>query len=333
MIVVDGGLVGSRAAAALQAQDVAVDATSSRTERQWQTMVRDDSVVVLGGPSRIQLTQAKQLLRRQWRRLTVISTADGLDQVQRLISMDEKAQAAGVSLVVGTAYAPGLSTLLAAWLCDSFDEVTEISTASFGTGGPTCARQHHGAMGSSGYEVREGVLRRVHAGTRRRLVWFPDPVGGADCFAAALPEPLLLHRHFPGVGRITADLACTRRDRFTARLPMLRRPHPEGLVGGLVVEVRGRRDGGVHHALAGCAVPQATGAAYAVVLAAQAAQRGEFDAGVVTLADVADRAQTVHTATSMVPVLTFDGSTTDATAALGDPHRVARKIQRFNYFQ
>ncbi len=45
----------------------------------------------------------------------------------------------------------------------------------------------------------------------------------------------------PGIERVTARLAATRRDRFTARLPMLRRPHPEGDVGAVRVEVRGRR--------------------------------------------------------------------------------------------
>ena len=46
---------------------------------------------------------------------------------------------------------------------------------------------------------------------------------------------------FPGVVRVTARLAATCRDRLTAGLPMLRRPHAEGRIGGLRVEVRGRR--------------------------------------------------------------------------------------------
>jgi hypothetical protein len=55
---------------------------------------------------------------------------------------------------------------------------------------------------------------------------------------------LLLVPAFAGVGRVTARLAATRRDRLTARLPMLRPPHPEGGLGAVRVEVRGRgRDG------------------------------------------------------------------------------------------
>ena len=80
-------------------------------------------------------------------------------------------------------------------------------------------------------------------GSGRELCWFPDPIGGRDCYRAALPDALLLVAGFPGVGRVTARLAATRRDRLTARLPMLRPPHPEGGLGAVRVEVRGRRGG------------------------------------------------------------------------------------------
>jgi hypothetical protein len=51
----------------------------------------------------------------------------------------------------------------------------------------------------------------------------------------------LLTAAFPTVRRVTARAGANRRDRLTARLPMLRRPHPEGGLGALRVEVRGRR--------------------------------------------------------------------------------------------
>ena len=56
--------------------------------------------------------------------------------------------------------------------------------------------------------------------------------------------------------------AATRRDRLTARLPMLRRPHAEGLVGAVWAEVRGRtREGVVEHRVMASTAPQATAAA------------------------------------------------------------------------
>jgi hypothetical protein len=55
---------------------------------------------------------------------------------------------------------------------------------------------------------------------------------------------LLLAPAFNGTDRITARLAANRRDRVTARFPMLRPPHPEGGLGAVRVEVRGQRGAG-----------------------------------------------------------------------------------------
>jgi hypothetical protein len=123
----------------------------------------------------------------------------------------------------------------------SFDQVDEVHVAKVGTGGPTCARQHHDALAGEAVDWRDGAWVRRRGGSGRELCWFPDPVGPEDCYRAALPDALLLVPAFPGVRRITARVGANRRDRFTARLPMLRRPHPEGGVGAVRVEVRGRR--------------------------------------------------------------------------------------------
>ena len=58
---------------------------------------------------------------------------------------------------------------------------------------------------------------------------------------ALLPEPVILADAFPQAARITARVGANRRDRLTAHLPMLRRPHPEGSLGAIRVEVRGRQ--------------------------------------------------------------------------------------------
>lgn len=91
-------------------------------------------------------------------------------------------------------------------------------------------------------EWRDGAMVTRRSGSGRELCWFPDPVGGLDCYRAALADPLLLHAAFPSVSRVTARLAASRRDRVTSRLPMLRRPHAEGQLGAVRVEVRGWRD-------------------------------------------------------------------------------------------
>ena len=94
---------------------------------------------------------------------------------------------------------------------------------------------------------RDGRWQSEPAGSGRELCWFPDPIGGLDCYASSSAEPTLMVAAFPTARRITARLAATRRDKATTWLPMLRPPHPEGLLGGVRVEVRGWKDGAALH--------------------------------------------------------------------------------------
>jgi hypothetical protein len=118
-----------------------------------------------------------------------------------------------------------------------------MNCTSTSTGGPACARQHHKALRSTAQIWRDGDWRSRAGGSGRELGWFPDPIGAHDCYNAELPDPFVLLRAFPDVGRISARLSATRRDRLTSRLPMLRKPHIEGALGALRVEVRGLRAG------------------------------------------------------------------------------------------
>ena len=85
-----------------------------------------------------------------------------------------------------------------------------------------------------------------------------------------------LHHAFPQADRITARVAATRRDRLTARLPMLRRPHPEGLVGAVRVEVRGRVDGRYDTHVLGALDRPAVAAGAVAAVAALLLGRGEL---------------------------------------------------------
>jgi len=173
--------------------------------------------------------------------VSVVSTSDQLCDVRGLLDLHPEAVERGQSVVVGAAFAPGLTCLLAVHAAAQLDRVEEIHVAHLGTGGPACARQHHHALGDRAVEWHNGGWRNRPAGSGRELCWFPDPIGAADCYRAALADPVLLAPSFPSAVRITSRLAATRRDRLTGRLPMLRPPHPEGGPGAVRVEVRGRR--------------------------------------------------------------------------------------------
>ncbi len=178
----------------------------------------------------------------------LVTPVDEPGLLRRALKSDESARQRRCSLALGTGMAPGLSCVLSLLLRGGssgrgyrggFDSVEEIHVASAGTGGPTCARRHHSALAAISIDWQEGAWRRRPGGSGRELVWFPDPFGGADCYRAYLADPMLLVGAFPAARRITARIEATRRDRLTSPLPMLRKPHPEGLIGAVRVEMRG----------------------------------------------------------------------------------------------
>ena len=201
----------------------------------------DDSadLVVLATASGSQARLARRVLGKGQ---VILATTDSVSDVRRLLGMNGAVRQQDSLVVAGVGIAPGLSDVLAVRAAEGFDRVTEVHVAKFGTGGPDCARQHHKALSSMALEWRGGWKQRP-GGSGRELCWFPSPVDAADCYRAALPDPMLLVRKFARADRITARMAATRRDRFSSWLPMLRPPHPEGKLGAVRVEVRGQKDG------------------------------------------------------------------------------------------
>ena len=257
--VVGLGAVGARAARQLASTDDVeqVLLSSRRPERVREVAssigakaqaggsgdaLPDVDVVVLASPTGTQLETARRLVAAG---TAVVATSDGVEEVQGLLDLGPEAEARDVSVAVGASFSPGLTCLLARFAAARLETVDEIHVSRLGTGGPACARHHHDSLAGTAIDWRDGGWQRRAGGSGRELNWFPDPIGAADCYRAALPESLLLVPAFPGVGRVTARLAATRRDRLTARLPMLRPPHPEGGLGAVRVEVRGRSAEGI----------------------------------------------------------------------------------------
>jgi hypothetical protein len=240
------------------------------------------SVAVLAQPGP-HVDLATELLNRG---VPVVSVGEGLDDTRALLDLDDLARAAGVPLVVGAGMSPGLTGLLARHLADQLTGCDEIHIAVHGTAGPSCARQHHRALSGQAVGLHDGEWIRRPAGSGRELCWFPEPVGAYDCYRAELASPIVLHHVFPEVTRLSERMSANRRDRFTARLPMLRPPHVEGGVGAVRVEVRGSdENGGRRTLVVGIAELVGTAAAATATAFAGAAVRDELDAGVVCAGD------------------------------------------------
>jgi hypothetical protein len=216
----------------------------------------------------------------------VISTSGAANDVRELLDLATAAHRSGVSLVVGAAVSPGLSGLLARRLVAGMAECDELHVAVHGTAGPACAREHHKALTGWAVGWHDGRWIERAAGSGRELCWFPEPVGARDCYRGDLADPMVLHRSFPTVERISARRSATRRDRLTARLPMMSPPHIEGGIGAVRVEARGRDDGGarVTHVIG---VAELIGTAAAATAAAMVAvlASSEREGGVVTTCD------------------------------------------------
>lgn len=286
-VVVGVGVVGRRVSRLLGATAGATDDALVSTARLdvGATTVSDlgpgDVVVLATG--RPHAATAAELAGRG---ASVVSVSDDVADVAELLDLDDCFRQAGATLVVGAAMAPGLSGLLVRHLATRLAVLEEIHVAFHATAGPACARQHHRALAGRAVGWHDyGWIERP-AGSGRELCWFPEPVGARDCYRAELPDPILLHRSDPDVRRISARVSATRRDRLTARLPMLRKPHPEGGVGALRVEVRGAApDGSRAVAIAGIAELVGTAAATTAVVFAEAIAEDRLSVGVVVTSD------------------------------------------------
>ncbi|MEY3494054.1 MAG: hypothetical protein RL413_1472 [Actinomycetota bacterium] len=227
---------------------------------------------------------ARELIGRG---VNVISTTDDPDDVHAMLSLEDECRRLNRTVVVGAAASPGMSGLLAAELSRRVDVIDEIHVAFHGTGGPACARQHHRALGGDALGWHDGEWIERPGGSGRELLWFPEPIGGKDCYRAELADPIVLQRAFAGTQRISARVSATRRDRLTARFPMMSPPHAEGGLGGLRVEIRGSKNGQRVTEVAGIAERTAVvAAAVAASVADQVIGRGtDAPSGVVVLGD------------------------------------------------
>jgi len=243
---------------------------------------RGDVVVLAHGGQHAPIVPA--LLARD---VHVVTVGDALDDAAALVDLDVDGCAG--SLVVGAALSPGLSGLLARHLATGLDTIDEIHVAVHGTAGPACAREHHRSLSGLSPAWRDGRWVDHVGGSGRELCWFPEPVGAKDSYRARIASPLLIHRSFPDVDRISVRRSARRRDRFTAWLPMLRPPHPEGGVGALRVEVRGADATGARQCLiAGVAeLVGTTAAATAASFATALVDGVPLPAGLVVTGDAA----------------------------------------------
>ena len=264
--VIGAGILGARITRELlgprafgRPQEVAITTVSRRPERlsvlrnsfgtevkmlsdqNGQAQLDDDvtTVIVARAAGEQFVVAHEQLLAGR----DVVATSDDPVEVQELLELGPLAESLGRTLVVGAAFAPGLSCLLASHASGLLDRVDEIHVARHGAAGPGCAAQRLRALRGTATDWRDGAWVKRPGFSGRELCWFPDPIGARDCYRAALVDPMLIVPAFAGVQRVTARLAATRRDRALAPFPVWLPAPAEGGIGAVRVELRGERDG------------------------------------------------------------------------------------------
>ncbi len=196
-------------------------------------------VVVLSRP--VRTPRSRRFLTKG---MHVVSTTGSLDDVRSSSTSTTPPGATGVARG-RRRRRPGLSGLLARYTQPPPRRVRRDPRRE-STEPPAGVRPRAPSV-AAGWALgwHDGQWLERPAGSGRELCWFPEPVGARDCYRGELADPVLLHRSFPDVERISARQSATRRDRLTARLPMLSPPHPEGGIGALRVEARGCDETGV----------------------------------------------------------------------------------------
>jgi saccharopine dehydrogenase (NAD+, L-lysine-forming) len=144
-------------------------------------------------------------------RVSLVDLNDEYEVTSRVLALDGAAREAGITIVLGLGASPGVNNVLVRSAADQLDEVEEIHTAwvmsAADPGGPALAAHLLYSLSDRAPTVVDGRVQWVRSlRDGRQRIDFPPPVGPTDVFHVGHPEPLTLHRSFPGA-RVVDDKA------------------------------------------------------------------------------------------------------------------------------
>src|SRR5690606_17534846 len=136
-----------------------------------------------------------------------VSICDDSDGTRAVLELDEAARERGVTILTGAGWTPGLTNLLVcrgARLLDTAREA-HIAWAASVTDSEGLAVILHTLHMLTGHVPTfvDGKARTVPAGSGRRVVEFPPPMGRVAVFHVGHPEPVTLPRFMPQLQTVT----------------------------------------------------------------------------------------------------------------------------------
>jgi lysine 6-dehydrogenase len=140
--------------------------------------------------------------------VNLVDLNDEYETTQEMFTLDEVAQKAGITILLGLGGSPGVNNILVRAAANQLDSVEEIHTAwvmsAQDPGGPALAAHLLCSLSHRALTVFNGRLTEVESFVDgREIIDFPAPVGALDVWHVGHPEPLMLLRSFPKTQSIT----------------------------------------------------------------------------------------------------------------------------------
>lgn len=136
-----------------------------------------------------------------------VSICDDADAAQAVLELDEAARARGVTVLTGAGWTPGLTNVLVCKGARLLDTVREahIAWAASVTDSEGFAVVLHTLHMLTGKvpTFADGRTQMVPAGSGRKVVDFPPPMGKVAVYHVGHPEPVTLPRFMPQLEAVT----------------------------------------------------------------------------------------------------------------------------------
>lgn len=136
-----------------------------------------------------------------------VSIMDDYDAYLDVITLDEKAQRAGITAICGLGNSPGITNLLAKKGYLSMDEPEKIHIQWAGGSneavGPANVKHVLHIFEGTTLQWLDGKEVRVKTGTNKKLVDFPEPIGKLPVYYTGHAESVSVPRNLKGLKEVT----------------------------------------------------------------------------------------------------------------------------------
>ena len=174
-------------------------------DRVVATMKQGDITLGFVGP--FYRFEVKMVRAAMEARVNYVSVCDDYDAAETCLNMDQEIRRAGITVLSGMGWTPGLSNVLARRGMDTMDRVRRINISW--AGGVDDARGLAGIkhtlhiFNGKVPTYQGGKWKKVAAGSEQETIEFPAPIGKLPVFHLGHPEPLTIPHFYKNLEEVT----------------------------------------------------------------------------------------------------------------------------------